>query len=102
MWGKTVFFLSGFTGLYMIIISGSMPAWQLLPLAAGLGMFSAFVGFNVCHGVLSGNKKVNKLFGFICNLIGANPYVLSITHNGFTIPTPIFLDMTRISKSLRA
>lgn len=85
MWGKTIFFLSGFTGIYLLIISGLMPIWALLPLAILLGMFSAFVGFNVCHdaihGALSGNKKVNKLFGFIFNLIGANPYVWSITHN---------------------
>ncbi len=85
MWGKTVFFLTGFVGLYIIILSGVTPTWLLLPLAGALGMFSAFVGFNVCHdaihGALSGNKKVNKLFGFIFNLIGANPYVWSITHN---------------------
>lgn len=79
MWGKTVFFLSGFTGIYLVIISGLLPIWALIPLAILLGMFSAFVGFNVCHdvihGALSGNKKVNKWFGFIFNLIGANPYV---------------------------
>lgn len=86
MWGKTAFFLAGFAGIYLIIISGLLSSiWLLLPLAAVLGMFSAFVGFNVCHdamhGALSVNKKVNKLFGFIFNLIGANPYVWSITHN---------------------
>lgn len=67
------------------MITNLLPSWMLLPLAAALGMFSAFVGFNVCHdaihGALSGKKKVNKLFGFIFNLIGANPYVWSITHN---------------------
>ena len=85
MWGKTVFFLAGFAGIYLIIILGLSPRWMLWPLSAGLGMFSAFVGFNVCHdaihGALSGNKKVNKIFGFIFNLVGANPYVWSITHN---------------------
>lgn len=85
MWGKTIFFLISFTGLYLMIISNLITLWLLLPLAAALGMFSAFVGFNICHdaihGALSGNKKVNKLFGFIFNLIGANPYVWSITHN---------------------
>ena len=85
MWGKTVFFLLGFSGIYLLMISNLLPIWMLLPLSVLLGMFSAFVGFNVCHdaihGALSGNKKVNKLFGFIFNLIGANPYVWSITHN---------------------
>ncbi|KQS91853.1 acyl-CoA desaturase [Chryseobacterium sp. Leaf394] len=85
MWQKTAFFLTGFVGIYIVIISGLTPLWALLPLSVLLGMFSAFVGFNVCHdaihGSLSGNKKVNKFFGFIFNLIGANPYVWSITHN---------------------
>lgn len=85
MWGKTVFFLTGFIATYVVIVSGLLPIWMLLPLAVVLGMFSAFVGFNVCHdaihGALSDNKKVNKLFGFIFNLVGANPYVWSITHN---------------------
>lgn len=85
MWGKTIFFLSGFIGVYLLIILNVLPVPALLPLAAILGMFSAFVGFNVCHdaihGALSGNKRVNKVFGFVFNLIGANPYVWSITHN---------------------
>ncbi|CAA7196936.1 fatty acid desaturase family protein [Chryseobacterium potabilaquae] len=85
MWGKTIFFLAGFIGIYLVIITSLFPAGMLLLLAAVLGMFSAFVGFNVCHdaihGALSGNKKVNKAFGFIFNLIGANPYVWNITHN---------------------
>jgi linoleoyl-CoA desaturase len=85
MWGKTIFFLIGFVGTYLLIIFGLTPIWMLPPLSAILGMFSAFVGFNVCHdaihGALSGNKKVNKIFGFVFNLVGANPYVWSITHN---------------------
>lgn len=85
MWWKTSFFLAGFVVIYLVIILQLSPLWATLPLAALLGMFSAFVGFNVCHdaihGAFSGNKKVNKLLGFIFNLIGANPYVWSITHN---------------------
>lgn len=61
MWGKTIFFLVGFTGIYLVMITNLLPSWMLLPLAAALGMFSAFVGFNVCHdaihGALSGKKK---------------------------------------------
>lgn len=85
MWGKTIFFLAGFFGIYFTIILGHLPVGMLLMLSLLLGLFSAFVGFNVCHdaihGALSGNKKVNKIFGFIFNLVGANPYVWSITHN---------------------
>lgn len=85
MWGKTAFFLTGFVSLYLLIISNTLPILFLLPFSAALGMFSAFVGFNVCHdaihGSLSHNKKINKLFAFVFNLIGANPYVWNITHN---------------------
>ena len=85
MWGKTIFFLAGFSITYLVIIFGELPIWILLSLSMVLGLFSAFVGFNVCHdaihGAFSGNKKVNKIFGFVFNLVGANPYVWSITHN---------------------
>ncbi|PST83159.1 acyl-CoA desaturase [Pedobacter yulinensis] len=85
MWGKTMFFLAGFIGIYLLIILGPFSPLVLLSLAAALGMFSAFVGFNICHdaihGAFSGSRKVNRFLSFIFNLIGANPYVWSITHN---------------------
>lgn len=85
MWGKTIFFLGGFVTLYALIISNVFGVWLLLPVAILLGMFSAFVGFNICHDAIhesfSSNKYVNKAFGFVFNLLGANPYVWSITHN---------------------
>ncbi|MCX2484017.1 fatty acid desaturase family protein [Pedobacter sp. MR2016-24] len=85
MWIKTIFFLVGFAGLYLLIISGTVSPLVMLLLTALLGMFCAFVGFNICHdaihGSLSGNKKINKLFSFTFNLVGANPYVWNITHN---------------------
>ncbi|RZL50367.1 MAG: acyl-CoA desaturase, partial [Pedobacter sp.] len=78
MWFKVVFFLTGFVGLYTLILSGFAAIWMLLPLTATLGIFCAFVGFNVCHdalhGSLSENNSVNNLFGFLFHLIGANPY----------------------------
>jgi linoleoyl-CoA desaturase len=85
MWRKIVFFLCGLFGLYFLILSGTVRPLFMLPLAALLGMFCAFVGFNVCHdaihGSLSGSKRLNNFFSFIFNLIGANPYVWNITHN---------------------
>jgi len=85
MWFKVAFFITGFIVLYALILTGYAVNWLLLPLAAALGIFCAFVGFNVCHdalhGALSGNKNVNKLFGFFFNLIGASPYLWKITHN---------------------
>jgi len=85
MWFKTIFFLTGFFGLYALIISGMFSTLVMLPLAILLGTFSAFVGFNICHdaihGSFSSNKTVNKVLSAIFNLLGASPYVWSITHN---------------------
>jgi linoleoyl-CoA desaturase len=85
MWLKTVFFLTGFFTLYGGIISNHFSVWVMLPLAMLLGMFSAFVGFNVCHdaihGAFSSNKVVNNIFSSIFNLLGASAYVWNITHN---------------------
>lgn len=85
MWLKASFFLIGFIALYGLILSGMFNVWAMLLLAVLLGMFSAFIGFNICHdaihGALSSNKKINKVFSFLFNFIGASPYVWSITHN---------------------
>jgi len=85
MWFKVFFFITGFITCYLLILCGGFSAVTLLPLALILGMFSAFVGFNVCHdaihGSLSANKFINKVFSFVFHLVGANPYVWSITHN---------------------
>ncbi len=85
MWAKSLFFLSGFTGIYLLIIFNLFSPAVMLLLAVLLGMFSAFVGFNICHDAIhnafSESKSVNRFFSFTFNLVGANPYVWSITHN---------------------
>ncbi|GAB3245023.1 acyl-CoA desaturase [Hymenobacter seoulensis] len=85
MWFKTIFFLTAFVGLYGLILSGQFGPWGMLGLAGLLGATCAFIGFNVCHDALHGsfsaNKHVNKVFSLLFNLIGANPYVWTITHN---------------------
>jgi linoleoyl-CoA desaturase len=85
MWGKTIFFLTGFLAIYSLIILNLLSPIMMWIAAGILGMFCAFVGFNVCHDAIhnafSSNKKVNRFFSFVFNLIGANPYVWSITHN---------------------
>ncbi|SHL10044.1 fatty acid desaturase family protein [Hymenobacter psychrotolerans] len=85
MWAKTLFFLFSFVGLYSLILFGSFGPWELLGLAGLLGACCAFIGFNICHdamhGGFSANKRVNRVFSLLFNLIGANPYVWTITHN---------------------
>ncbi|WP_246282405.1 fatty acid desaturase family protein [Flavobacterium agri] len=85
MWFKTSLYLFAFFGLYAAIISNSFTIWTMLGLSALLGMVSAFVGFNVCHDAIHGSfsesKTVNKILSWLFNLLGANPYVWSISHN---------------------
>ncbi|MEO5948469.1 MAG: acyl-CoA desaturase [Chitinophagaceae bacterium] len=82
---KSVFFISLLPLLYTLIITDFLPLYVQLILAILLGMTMAFIGFNVCHdalhGAYSSNKKVNKVLGFIFNIIGANAYVWNLTHN---------------------
>src|SRR5690606_15471927 len=85
MWFKAIFFLTGLTSLYLVILLGDFSLSMKLWLAILLGMFGAFVGFNICHDAIqksfSKNQFVNKVFSFVFNLIGASPYVWNICHN---------------------
>lgn len=85
MWFKAFFFIGGFLTLYFLIILGNFSPTTLFAFAILLGMFGAFIGFNVCHDALhkafSSNKTVNSVLGFIFNLIGASSYVWNICHN---------------------
>ncbi|MFP5080407.1 fatty acid desaturase family protein [Pedobacter sp. JCM 36344] len=85
MWFKAIFFLTILIGLYLSILLGNLSNPVMLVLAVLLGMTGAFVGFNICHDAIhksfSSNQKVNEVFSFVFNLIGASPYVWNICHN---------------------
>lgn len=85
MWGKTVFFLLGYGLLYGLILSGLFSPGIMLLLAVMLGMFAAFIGFNVSHdalhGAFSAKGWLNRFLGSSFYLLGASPYVWKITHN---------------------
>lgn len=85
MWLKAIFFLGGFFSLYVLILSNAISLWVLLPTVVLLGMFCAFVGFNICHdaihGSFSSSGTVNRIFSMVFHLLGASPYVWDITHN---------------------
>lgn len=82
---KSVFFLGSLVGLYLLIIFGGFSMMTNLLLAILLGMVQAFIGFNVSHdaihGSFSSSRKVNRIMSYTFNLIGANAYVWSVTHN---------------------
>lgn len=85
MWFKTGVYLTGYFILYGLLISNQFGIWTMLGLAIMLGIFSAFIGFNISHdaihGSFSSSKKINKLMSHTFILVGANPYVWSISHN---------------------
>lgn len=85
MWFKTTFFLVGLVSIYLLLLLGNFSFPIMILLSILLGMFGAFVGFNICHDAIhkaySSNSKVNAAFSFIFNLIGASPYVWNICHN---------------------
>lgn len=82
---KSILFIGGAFSFYLLILSNQFSAPVMLLFAILMGMFSAFIGFNVCHDAIHGsyskNPKINKLFGYVFNIIGANDYVWNITHN---------------------
>lgn len=85
MVAKSIFFLGALAGLYLLILFGGFSLSVMLILAILLGMVSAFIGFNVSHdaihGSYSSSRKINKSLSTSFYLLGASPYVWSITHN---------------------
>ncbi|RZL30528.1 MAG: acyl-CoA desaturase, partial [Pedobacter sp.] len=85
MWFKTILFLTTGLIIYLIILLVPLNLSLLAVLVISLGACCAFIGFNICHDAIHGSfskhKEVNKMFSFVFNLVGANPYVWNITHN---------------------
>jgi linoleoyl-CoA desaturase len=85
MWGKTIFFLGGFLISYLLILSNQFGLLAMTGLCVVVGAFCAFIGFNTCHdaihGAFSEHRYINKCLSLLFNIIGANSYVWSITHN---------------------
>ncbi len=83
---KSIFFGGGVIALYSLIMFGGFSPWVMLGLAILLGMFKAFVGFNISHDAIHGsyttNKRLNEIIGKISfNTLGGNDTVWRTTHN---------------------
>ena len=85
MVAKTVILLALTFGSYGLILSGWFSLWGMLGLAVFMGVGVAGLGFAVAHdalhGAYSSKAWVNKLFGYVFDLLGANGYMWKITHN---------------------
>lgn len=72
-------------GCLVLLMTVTLPIWLFLMVWGVMGFSVALIGLNICHdaihGSLSGNATVNKVLGLAFNVVGANAYVWSITHN---------------------
>jgi len=85
MYTKVMFYLLGFFGsYYLIYISGSNVIASIASWVS-MGLFTAFVGFNISHDAVHGSLSkygiVNRIMGYTFNLAGTNKYMWKILHN---------------------
>src|SRR5437867_7215716 len=82
---RTVVMLSVYLGAYLLILSNLLSPLAMLGLCVLMGACVAGIGFGVSHDALHGayseNPKVNAVFGFTFDLLGANGYMWKLAHN---------------------
>ena len=82
---KTVIMFAVTFGAYGLILSGVFGPWAMLGLAVLMGVGTAGLGFCVGHDALHGayasRQWINRLLGYTFDVIGANGYMWTLTHN---------------------
>ncbi|MEQ1733064.1 MAG: acyl-CoA desaturase [Bacteroidia bacterium] len=82
---KSIVLMLAFYGIYAVILSGALNIWLIFALCIILGLFTAFVGFNISHdathGSYSKSSKINKILSYTFDMFGASSYMWSIAHN---------------------
>ena len=84
MYLKTAIILAVFGGFYLLLVFMAGGWWQSLPLAAGLSLSIAAIGFNIehdgSHNSYSNHAWINRLAAMTMDLIGASSYVWHSKH----------------------
>lgn len=84
MYLKTAIILAVFAGFYLSLVFMAGAWWQALPLATGLGLSIAAIGFNIehdgSHHSYSNHAWINRLAAMTMDLIGASSYVWHWKH----------------------
>lgn len=82
---KSVILISTAIGLYLLLLTVSMPALPSLLLCALLGITFSCIGFSVmhdaCHGSYSQSSRLNYVMGLTANALGANAFMWKQKHN---------------------
>ena len=85
MYFKTFFFLIILIMSYLTILLGGLNLWGSYIAWIFLGLSSVFLavncGHDAIHGAYSEHKIINKIMSRSYDLLGANAYMWSITHN---------------------
>ena len=85
LYAKTLVLIPSAIGLYILLLSVTMPALLSLTLCALLGFILASIGFNVmhdaCHGSYSSKKWLNEIMGLSLNALGGNAFIWKFKHN---------------------
>jgi linoleoyl-CoA desaturase len=85
MFGKSIFILSVFFGLYALLMADISSGPLALVYCGILGMFIAFIGFNIshdaAHGSYSSNNTINTIMSYTFDMLGTSSYMWKIMHN---------------------
>ena len=78
MYLKTAILISSFVACYALLVFVAQTLWQALPLAIGLGLITAAIGFNVqhdgSHHAYSNRDWVNKMMAMTLDVIGGSSH----------------------------
>jgi linoleoyl-CoA desaturase len=81
--GLVMLFL--YIGLFLVILTVSMPGWLMLVLCFFMGLGAAGLGMNVMHdaqhGSYSKNKILNQILGHSIEMLGGSTLTWKIQHN---------------------
>lgn len=85
LYTKTLVLTGAAIGLYLTLLTVSLPAWVAISMCAVLGVVLAGIGFDVmhdaCHGSYSSKKWVNELMSLTLNALGGNAFFWKQKHN---------------------
>ncbi len=85
MISKSIFILTVFFGTYGLLMADVSTGPVAIALCALLGMFIAFIGFNIshdaAHGSYSSNATVNSVMAYTFDMLGTSSYMWKIMHN---------------------